>query len=223
MSLARVGGSVRSFRAETQARQRRCIHRGSIAPGIGDETNGRYADCERERISSPEVKAKAEPTSTTSNGQRERFRGRRRAEPNLEPTISTGLATEDILVYVERGDGRRNRRYKTASTLTPKPLACCKARDSTCRNHPNLWDINQEYIPQSAGVRRYRSVFDTTDSTPSKAMAVHIRQTYAKSHHLQPATIPHADKATPSPFPRKHPTSACAKIFRPTANARKLN
>ena len=57
-----------------------------------------------------------------------------RAEQNLEQSISAGLASEDILVYVERGDGRGNQRCKTVSTVAPKPIARWKATANMGRN-----------------------------------------------------------------------------------------
>src|SRR5574344_2414826 len=60
---------------------------------------------------------------------RDRWRGEAPASgPKRDETRSAGLAHEDILVYVERGEGRRPRPPRAGSTLPPKSAARGKAQ-----------------------------------------------------------------------------------------------
>ena len=62
--------------------------------------------------------------------QRGHDRGRQPGGTFVGETIYAGLAPEDILVYVERGEGRRNRPPSKASTVAPIVTAFGKATQS---------------------------------------------------------------------------------------------
>ena len=59
--------------------------------------------------------------------QRGHDRGRQPGGTFVGEAIYAGLAPEDILVYVERGEGRRNRPHSKASTVAPNVTAFGKA------------------------------------------------------------------------------------------------
>src|SRR5574344_47735 len=78
--------------------------------------------------------ARSEKANSTRGAQRGRDRRRGEAPasgPKRDESRSAGLAPEDILAYVERGEGRRPRPFRSGSTLPPKSAACGKARTRT--------------------------------------------------------------------------------------------
>ena len=77
-----------------------------------------------------EAEGRAESPQKQGFGTKPQFR---RAEPGgtfVGEAIYAGLAPEDILVYVERGEGRRNRPPSKASTVAPNVTALGKATQS---------------------------------------------------------------------------------------------
>src|SRR5574344_1993939 len=86
---------------------------------------------------------------------RDRWRGEAPASgPKRDESRSAGLAPEGILVYVERGEGRRPRPFRTGSTLPPKSAARGKARAGRRQEHKTS---NQNSIVSRRTLKQNRS------------------------------------------------------------------
>ena len=100
--------------AGTPARQQGCRRRRSIATRIVDERR------KSARLMSGRERRAAEPPRSVSKMQSAVTNGAAsRAHRILDAAISAGLAPEGNLTIAERGKGRRNRPYKSGSTVAP--------------------------------------------------------------------------------------------------------
>ena len=105
-------GAVFDGRDKTQARQG--AGRRSIATRIVDERR------KSARLMSGRERRAAEPPRSVSKMQSAVTNGAAsRAHRILDAAISAGLAPEGNLAIAERGKGRRNRPYKSGSTVAP--------------------------------------------------------------------------------------------------------
>ncbi len=114
----RKHGKERGPTSDSEKARDDAMRRGSAMDGAGEDGRGAGASEER-RDATP---------SALENAKRGRIRRRQPGGTFEDEAICAGLRPEDILVYVERSQGRGNRPSSKASTVAANPAAIWNRR-----------------------------------------------------------------------------------------------